>query len=302
MGKKTAKSIFMWVLAILLSLVIGVFQRLTGPTHPVHGQESLGGASVKYRLLRSYTAFKDMPVTIVSEDPGVRAFLRYRRYPSGDQWTEIEMIRDGRRLVAKIPGQPRAGKMAYSIRVQVDNRDYFINQGKSLVTRFKGDVPSVFLILHILFMFLGIAFSIRTGLEVLRKNGHLDWLVNSTLVLLFIGGFVFGPIVQKYAFGDWWTGFPFGFDLTDNKVLLAFLFWVVAAFLRKKSKWWVLAAVILMLAVYLIPHSVLGSELDYRTGKMKNKFGFSVPLNREDAFPGGSGALGTVSIDPPPQP
>jgi len=32
--------------------------------------------------------------------------------------------------------------------------------------------------------------------------------------------------VQHYAFGQLWTGVPFGWDLTDNKTLLAALAWV----------------------------------------------------------------------------
>jgi len=47
----------------------------------------------------------------------------------------------------------------------------------------------------------------------------------------------------------------------------------VALFLKKRSKWWIILAAGVMLAMYLIPHSVMGSELDYKTGKMKNKFG-----------------------------
>ena len=50
-----------------------------------------------------------------------------------------------------------------------------------------------------------------------------------TLVFLVAGGFVLGPIVQHQAFGAYWTGIPFGFDLTDNKVLIALVAWGVAA-------------------------------------------------------------------------
>jgi len=39
-----------------------------------------------------------------------------------------------------------------------------------------------------------------------------------------------GPLVQLNAFGDLWTGWPFGGDWTDNKTLFAFIFWVIAAF------------------------------------------------------------------------
>ena len=126
-------------------------------------------------------------------------------------------------------------------------------------------------------MFLGIWLAIRTGLEALKKAGKPEKLIPWTLAVTFIGGMILGPIVQKYAFGAFWTGFPAGTDLTDNKTLLAFLFWLMAFLLRKKSRWWALAAAILMIIAYLIPHSVAGSELDYASGRLKNVHA----LNRE---------------------
>ena len=43
-----------------------------------------------------------------------------------------------------------------------------------------------------------------------------------------IGGMILGPIVQKYAFGEYWTGFPYGGDFTDNKMLIMWLAWAIA--------------------------------------------------------------------------
>jgi hypothetical protein len=84
---------------------------------------------------------------------------------------------------------------------------------------------------------------------------------------------ILGPIVQKYAFGAFWTGFPLGYDLTDNKTLLMWLVWVGAcgalglrgAGTRREraGRAAVVLATILMLAVYLVPHSLRGSQLDY---------------------------------------
>ena len=91
-------------------------------------------------------------------------------------------------------------------------------------------------------------------------------LANWTAVLVFVGGFILGPLVQKYAFGVLWSGVPLGFDLTDNKTLIAFVGWLIALFLMRKGKparAGVVAAAVLLLVVYSIPHSVLGSELDY---------------------------------------
>jgi hypothetical protein len=88
------------------------------------------------------------------------------------------------------------------------------------------------------------------------------------VILFIVGGFIFGPIVQKLAFGAFWTGFPFGHDLTDNKVLFGLLIWLLALWRIPGSpvneRWWVVAASISLLLIYLIPHSMLGSELDFR--------------------------------------
>jgi hypothetical protein len=37
----------------------------------------------------------------------------------------------------------------------------------------------------------------------------------------------------------------------------------------RNKKGWALAASIILLAVYLIPHSMFGSELDYATGEIE---------------------------------
>lgn len=270
--KKKWVSVLLWVLAFLLSVSIAVYQRLTGPTHPVRAHETINGKTISYKLLRSHTAFEKLPVTIEAQDENIKAWLSYKRFKTADEWTEIEMTRGGEFLKGEIPGQPSAGKVEYTVRVQVDDKSKLINNGQSIVARFKGAVPSSYLIIHVILMFFGILFAVRTALETLRKDGNYSWMVNWTLGILFVGGMILGPIVQKYAFDDLWTGFPFGYDLTDNKVLIAVIFWVAAFFLKKKSKWWVLAAAVIMLIIYLIPHSVLGSELDYESGKMKNKY------------------------------
>jgi Na+/melibiose symporter-like transporter len=86
-----------------------------------------------------------------------------------------------------------------------------------------------------------------------------------------VGGMILGPLVQKSAFGEYWTGFPFGGDFTDNKMLIMWIVWALAlaviGFKPKKkekiSRAAVLTAAVVMTVVYLIPHSMGGSTLDY---------------------------------------
>ncbi len=264
------KSVLFWILAFIVTVMISVYQRMTGPTFPVRGSEKLGEIEISYKLLRSYTENKPLPVKI-SISGKAEGTLMYRKYKADEEWTSVKMRFENGKLKASLPGQPRAGKLEYVVRLKNGDDSLILNEGKAAVARFKGPVPALFLIPHILVMFTSMIFGFRAGVEAWR-DGNYKWMVIVTIVLLVLGGFIFGPIVQKYAFGHLWTGVPFGYDLTDNKVLLIFIFWLVAFFMSKKNRLWVVAATVLMLLVYLIPHSVLGSELDPKTGKMKNVF------------------------------
>lgn len=55
-----------------------------------------------------------------------------------------------------------------------------------------------------------------------------------------------------------------------NKVLLSLLAWGIAAYMNRgtrRSRMAVFAAGVMTLLVYFVPHSVFGSEYDFRTGK-----------------------------------
>jgi hypothetical protein len=188
------------------------------------------------------------------------------------------MEKNGHVYTAAIPSQPPAGKVVYKVRVSNGADDQWLNHNRPVVARFKGKVPLVLLTVHVIFMFAGLLLGIRTGLEALNKSGKLENLVFLTLAVTFLGGLILGPLVQYYAFGALWTGFPLGRDLTDNKTFLVVAFWVMAFFMQKKSRYWMIAATMLMILVYLIPHSVLGSELNYQTGKVETSAGIGSPI------------------------
>ena len=135
-----------------------------------------------------------------------------------------------------------------------------------IIIRFRGDVPAAIIIPHIILVFGAMLLSTRTGLEALLKRPGIRTLTLWTTAFLFIGGMIGGPIVQKYAFGAFWTGWPLGSDLTDNKTAVAMIFWLIALWRTRRkpdARAWPLAAALVTLIIFLIPHSLLGSELDY---------------------------------------
>ena len=175
-----------------------------------------------------------------------------------------------RRFFAEVPQQPAAGKLQYYFEITDSKGTRSYLKETPVVIRFKGGVPAFILIPHILLMFVAMLFSTLAGLMAVIKYPMFKKYAFWTLILFIAGGMVLGPIVQYFAFGDFWTGIPFGWDLTDNKTLIALIFWILAVVMnRKKEKplYTVLAAVVLLL-VFSIPHSLFGSELNYSTGQV----------------------------------
>lgn len=259
------KTILLWVLAFVLMAGIVIYQRMTGPTYPQRGKVTINNTEIKYALPRSHDGSGKELISIDAPDKQIQGKITYKRYKSHDEWHTVDMKRSGDMLLADIPEQPPAGKVMYDIKLGDGTKFESITK-QPVVIRFKGVVPSFILIPHIIFMFLAMVISTRAGIEGLFKGNNGYKLTIWTLITLGIGGLILGPVVQQYAFGALWTGWPFGHDLTDNKTLVAFIMWVIAAWRLKKNpeaRGWLIAGALVMLAVYLIPHSVLGSEIDY---------------------------------------
>ena len=275
------KSIIFWVLALILTIALAIYQRVTGPTYPISGEVKIKDSVISYDLIRSHGGEGDAKVVIpVPENKNIRGDLTYRRYKSYDDWDTIPMKNSGDTLIASIPHQPRAGKVQYNIILQHNSQTIAL-QEEPVIIRFKGEVPSRVLIPHIFLMFLAMLFSMRTGFEALIRGKRTYLYTILTVTTLVAGGLILGPIIQKYAFGHFWTGWPVSNDLTDNKTLIAFIFWMIALitqFRNRKRKGWALVASILLIAVYMVPHSAMGSEIDYRKQE-KNKTEEEIPDN-----------------------
>ena len=252
--------------ALVITLVAAVWQEMTGPTYPVRTTVTLASQSFPVKLTRSWST-GDQPVELTVGDPAVQARVRWRRYPSSQDWQVLGMTRSGDQLQAALPHQPPAGKLEYQVELTRGNERVIIPD-RPAVTRFKGEVPAALLVPHIFAMFLGMLFSARAGLEALVRGPARRWLTMVAFGLLLFGGFVLGPLVQKFAFGAYWTGIPWGYDLTDNKTLIAVAAWLFAAWRVYRrpatARWSLVFAALATLVVFAIPHSVWGSEIKWK--------------------------------------
>ncbi len=268
MVRPGAKTWMLWLLALAITLAAALYQRITGPTWPVFGKVTVGGEQIKFRLNRSHAGEGDEEIRIRVSEQVSGGMLELRRFPSNDPWTTVAMERDGVYLVGRVPHQPLAGKVMYRIELTSKDGTRTALTGEPVQIRFRGTVPAFVMVPHIVIMFLGMLFSNRAGLDVLLSGERAYRLSLYTVIALVAGGLILGPVVQKYAFDSYWTGWPFGKDLTDNKTFLCAALWGLALWRTRKNppaRGWVLAAALVTMAVFMIPHSVLGSEVDYTT-------------------------------------
>jgi hypothetical protein len=276
-----------WVIAIVITLAAVVYQRTTGPTYPKRVEATVNGQPYKLKLVRSLALDDRSAVKLNISDTTVSAKLYYRRFPTNDAYQTVDFtyevkpvhsfvmnkifnVTEEKGYFAEVPHQPAAGKIQYYFEITDDQGTKTYLKEQPVVIRYKGTVPLYVLIPHVFAMFIAMFLSNLAGAMAVRKHPRYKFHAKLTLILLTIGGLILGPLVQKFAFGQLWTGIPFGWDLTDNKTLIGFMFWLFAVWQNRRAEkpGWVILASVVLLAIYSIPHSMFGSELNYDTGKV----------------------------------
>jgi hypothetical protein len=185
---------------------------------------------------------------------------------------------------ARLPAGEKGDKIEYGFRI-AQNEQYdrggsstaALESGYHLI-KYKGEVSVTVLILHILCMFAAFFFIVEAmiGAVIMTVKGEdRDFTVAQTrwvLLFTFLGGWPLGFALNWQRFGMLWEGFPFGYDITDNKTQLIAVFWLIVAAMSWKSficrrtgkdmagdrlfAGTVMTASILSLILYLVPHSL----------------------------------------------
>ena len=246
------KVISYWFLAILITFGAIIYQRKTGPTYDKKVEIAIDNEVFNLKLIRSHGGETDCKVELNVPNQQINGIITYRSFPTNNDWTTLEMEREGDNLYGSLPHLPPAGKYEYKITLEKEDQQFHLNNGQAVVIRFKGDVPASVLIPHIFLMFFAMLLGNLAGIMAVFKYRKFRVFTNVTLIALFVGGLILGPWVQLYAFGEAWAGVPFAWDLTDNKTLVAFIFWGLAFFMNRKKERpvYTIVASIVMLIVY----------------------------------------------------
>jgi hypothetical protein len=207
---------------------------------------------------------------------------------TGNPAARVEAITiPGQALVYRVvvPNQGRGSEFSYRFRLE-DTAGKVLatipveeikDKPKQLWFRFEGPRSTILLIAHILCMFVSfllMVFVLLTAFEDVKNKAVRIRLGKQTLwatIILFLGTFPIGIWLEYQVYATYWTGIPFGHDITDSKALIIFIYWLVMLYLLKGSalnndprkdligataaRWTAVVGVGLSLALYLVPHS-----------------------------------------------
>lgn len=266
------KRVIYITLSICLCVFLALFQRITGPTYPVKGKIKIDDFDITYKFPRSCDISQDKCVVKIFSQKDLGFYLMYRRHKVEEDFKRINFENtDGYFFAVLDDDYKPASKIEYDVYYQLKDKILKINN-KTVVLRFKNKVSVLIIVLHIILMFLFLTITFYLSFSILFEKSYSNVLFWINYISLFVGGFILGPLLQKQAFGVWWSGFPFGYDMTDNKTLMIFIFWSYSAYkLIKKEdiKNYILISSLFTVVSYLIPHSLLGSEYDYSKNRLK---------------------------------
>ena len=209
-------------------------------------------------------------------------------YKIGDEdYQPVDFVSEGDlayQFVAHIPAQEKGKRGYYYIIVEdeegnkVTLPDRIESIDPPFMLKFKGEVPVMVVISHVLGMLAGLFFAFLaffSALDILFGKdvlGRLGFSVSFSAISVFIGGMLVGGLMTNYTFGGYWEGIPIGWDITDNKTLIILLYWLIMSILMKGTIFkkdeefnllrpkslaiFTLTGVLLTILLYIVPHSI----------------------------------------------
>ena len=268
---------------VLTVLLLAVARQLS-KNRPEEAEVSAGGITLRHTTVFEHVG-EGSPVIMLdissAGDEIERADLVYVEPGTGKEGRETMSGTGAGRWKGTLPERAKGERLTYYFEVEAgtgrpvrlpdDGRTGFL-------LKYKGEVSAVVLWLHVIFMFGAFFFMIEAALCAVnilagREDKRMTMLMVRWLVFFtFVGGWPLGFVLNRQRFGPVWEGFPFGYDITDNKTQLMFICWLITIFLslssfigkeeerdrvgRRGFAMAVLASFTISLAIFLIPHSL----------------------------------------------
>ena len=270
------------LVGIVITLLVFVFARRSSRNKPIEFEMEYAGARVTHSSVFEQVGPGEPRIDLAIQPADIVVpVLLYRVSGAG----RLETLAMGQEPASgvwtvRLPQMPRGHRIEYGFRLTRDDGSL----GERPVTtrfftlKYKGEVSHTVLLLHILCMFAAFFFIVESmigALAIVSRGESKEYTVAMTrwvVAFTFIGGWPLGFTLNYQRFGVLWEGFPFGYDITDNKTQIMFLVWIAVMLLSWRSffgrrtgddpvgkrfyAWAVMVGAVVSFLLLLVPHSL----------------------------------------------
>jgi hypothetical protein len=282
--------IFRYLAAIFVTIILLMLARHLSLVRPVDIRYEFAGLTIEHRTVPKSVEGKPDKIRVKiknSENKSLMVNLRWIETIGsiGDmsQYNTISMvIDDSGYFAAAIPPMAKGKKILYYIDIKDETGGLLAripdDRAGPIKLKYEGNVPVFIVIPHIFLMFIAVYLAslalldahqvVSKGERLLSMGRNFKWAT----VAVFFGGYPFGWAMNHFAFGTIWEGIPFGWDFTDNKTQIVFLYLVFLNlsmlgtlyknrfggnhFSDKTLGRLAIIGFALVLTIYIIPHSI----------------------------------------------
>lgn len=273
----------LWVGAIALAIGILFLHKATKSGDAAHGTFELAGVSQTYQLPRDWEVAEGgarIELRLEGEPPEITGAVLWHPFPSDDPYSATEFRETRKRvttpgegtrswteLIARLPVLPAGELMEYFVTLQSEGRDIRLPPGEETVTlQYRGFVRPEIAYPYLAGLVFMLVVGMRAGLSAIFEPASTRRYAWGAFFLLTVAGMILGILVQFYAVGEGWKGFPLGNDWGDNnKILATWGIWLAACLIlgrstrpvTKLARFSVVVAVGVMAGLYPIPLNLL---------------------------------------------
>jgi hypothetical protein len=228
--------------------------KITSADYPITGTIGIEGKKVSYRFEKVCYENDDYIFSIRSDLKELTGKYFYKlNYDS--IWTSKELLKDNFLLTGILPKQKPETKLQYYAELRYKDNIISIPDKKYVQITFFGKIPIVVNILQFFFLYGGLVFAVRTGLESFNKNIKTKKFIIIFLIIFLTLIALINPLYLTYKNGFINQYVPSIDRLFSAAELLIFALWVITAivlFNKSKIRYLTLFSAVLTLLIFYI--------------------------------------------------
>ncbi len=226
--------------------------KIASADYPVTGTIGIEGEKVSYRFEKVYYGNDDYIFSVRSDLKELTGKYFYK-LQDDSIWISRELVKDNFLLTGILPKQKPETVLYYYVELYSKDITTVITVNKYAQIKFFGKIPVVVDILRFVFLFGGLLFAVRTGLESFNKNIKTKKFAVMFLIIFLTLNALINPLYLTYKYGFINHSVPSIERLFYPAELLIFIIWIITTivlFSKPKLKYTSLVSAVLTLLMF----------------------------------------------------